>query len=146
MWSSLIWQFLHAVGSTDGRHIAIRFPPNSASSYYNYKGFFPIVLMAHVNTDYQFIYCHVGHTGCESDDVFAGTSLKRALENGNIGLQPCGRPIPYYLLGDEAFPMRPRLLKLYLHRSITTPEWIVGYRLSRPYHVVENMFGILTNR
>ena len=98
-----------------------------------------IVLMAVVDADNPVIYCDVGATGCGSDGgVFAGTSLKCALESKTIGLptdeplQPGGgRPIPYYLLRDDAFHMLPWLLKPYPHRSMTPPERIFSYRLSR---------------
>ena len=79
--------------------------------------------MAVVDADNPVIYCDVGATGCGSDGgVFAGTSLKNTLENGTIELPPdeplqpgSGRAVPCYLLGDDAFPMLPWLLKPYPH-------------------------------
>ena len=61
------WQFHHCIGAIDGKHIAIRCPPNAGSLYYNYKGFHSLVLMAVVDADYKFIYTALGSPGSASD-------------------------------------------------------------------------------
>ena len=48
--------------------------------------------------------------------------------------------------GDDAFDLRIFMQKPYGHRAIALEERIFNYRLSRARRVVENAFGILSNR
>nr|CAH7758133.1 unnamed protein product [Callosobruchus chinensis] len=49
------WQFINCGGALDGKHMRIVPPPGSGAQYFNYKNFYSIVLMALVNSDYEFI-------------------------------------------------------------------------------------------
>ena len=147
------WNFHHACGAIDGKHIAIKKPKRSGSAYYNYKGFFSIVLLGLVDADYKFLWVNVGAEGAASDaGVFNQSSLEPHLREGTLGLPPPAplpnddQDTPYFIIGDDAFPLRSYLVKPYSHRYLTHDERIYNYRCSRGRRVVENAFGILANR
>jgi len=54
------WNFPHSCGALDGKHVSCRCPNLSGSTYYNYKGFYSIVILALVDADYKFIWADVG--------------------------------------------------------------------------------------
>ena len=128
-------------------------PPKSGSLFYNYKGFYSVVLMALADADYKFLWADIGAAGSASDaQIFNSCELKECLENGSLGLpEPNTLPndnenVSYFFVGDDAFGLRPTTMKPFTLRGLTTEERIFNYRLSRAGRVVENAFGILANR
>ncbi|XP_041467424.1 putative nuclease HARBI1 [Lytechinus variegatus] len=61
------WNAPHTIGALDGKHIAIRCPADSGSIFYNYKGFYSLVMMALVDAQYRFLWIDVGAEGSTSD-------------------------------------------------------------------------------
>ena len=147
------WNFHHCVGALDGKHIAIKCPKNGGSLYYNYKGFHSIILMALVDADYKFTWVEVGCHGSAGDaQVFNNSELKEAIDTGAINfpkpdaLPGDDQPMPYFIVGDDAFALRSWLMKPFSCRNMTHEQRILNYRLSRARRIVENAFGILAHR
>lgn len=147
------WNFHHTLGAIDGKHIRIKKPPNSGSLYYNYKGFFSIVMLAVVDGNYKFLWVDVGTNGASSDSqIFNDCELKEMIEEDQLCIPPAEPlpggelDIPYFFIGDDAFALRSFMMKPYCKRDLTKEENVFNYRLSRARRIVENAFGILANR
>ena len=109
--------------------------------------------MALVDSNYRFVYAHVGVQGRVSDaGLFAHTDLLQGMEQGLLNFPPpeplanTGITVPYALVADEAFPLRSDLMKPYPFRQLDHDQRVFNYRLSRARRIVENAFGILANR
>ena len=73
------------MGALDGKHVAIRCPRHSGSKYYNYKGFYSVVMLALVDTDSRFLWADMGNNGCCSDaQTFSKCQLKQSILDETI--------------------------------------------------------------
>ena len=140
------WNFPNCIGAM---HVVMQAPARSGSYFYNYKGTHSIVLMAVVNAHYEFTLVSIGDSGRQSDGgVFAVSHIGYAMGNNLLKIPkprcPNGsnKPLPYVLVGDEAFPFREYLVKPYTKSSLATEQRITNLRISRARNVVENVFGI----
>ena len=79
----------YAVSALDGKHIAIKKPKKSGSEYFNYKGYFSLVLLALVDAEYKFLWVKVGASGSSDVQIFKCSKLQRRIEN-----RTCGLPSP----------------------------------------------------
>ena len=147
------WNFPHTCCALDGKHIACKCPPKSGSQYFNYKGFYSIVLMALVDAEYKFVWADLGSTESASDaQIYNNSEIKELAEDRTIGF-PSPDPLPndyqhglYFFIGDDAFALRDTMMKPYSLRGLDNEERIFKYKISRARRVVENAFGILANR
>ncbi|CAH1956465.1 unnamed protein product [Acanthoscelides obtectus] len=149
------WQFYNCLGAVDGKHVAIRKPLLSGSSFFNYKQYFSVVLMATVDANYRFTSVNVGSMGRFSDgNIFANSPLGKMLYNGSLDLpepKPLpgqNTPTPYVFVGDEAFPLMRNLMRPYPKARVagSYQNKVFNYRLSRARQTVESAFGILAAR
>ena len=147
------WNMPNVLGCIDGKHIRIECPKMSGTQYYNYKGFFSIVLMAVCDANYCFTLIDLGQYGSNNDSgVLANSKLGEYFENDMLKI-PKERKVgssqqllPYFLLGDEIFPLKMWLMRPYPGKGADEEQRIYNYRHSRARRCIENAFGILSAR
>ncbi|XP_047143531.1 uncharacterized protein LOC105848991 isoform X2 [Hydra vulgaris] len=138
--------FPQCVGAVDGCHIPISAPKDQATSYYNYNGWYSIVLFAVVDSRYRFIYTSVGLPGRNNDSyILQNSSLKGILES-NLFDKCCKELgdslVPLCLIGDSAFPLTRHLLKPYPENlELSEIQKNFNKILCGARRVVENAFG-----
>ena len=146
------WTFPHCIGAIDGKHVNLKCLYNSGSHFYNYKKCDSIVLLAIAGPGYEIVYADMGTNGRISDGgVFNKTSFLKGMCEGTLkttapNCLPKGKyPVPYVVVGDDAFTLRPFLMKPYA-QALTIEKRMFKYRLSRARRISENACGILSNR
>jgi hypothetical protein len=102
-----------------GKHIEIQAPQNSGSLLFNYKKTFSVVLLALVDANYKFTIIDDGRYGKSSDGgLFARSILGKSLEANTLNIPNSKpppnseEPLPFVVVGDEAFPIKKYLLDL----------------------------------
>ena len=85
--------------------------------------------------------------------VFGSTSLGLALAEGTMNFPDSDElpgtdvKFPYFIIGDEAFPLRENLMRPYSRRSLSgEAQRIFNFRLSRARLTMENAFRVLSSR
>lgn len=120
----------------------------------------------------RILYAHFGSYGHESDaGIFDRSDFKRLINDaGNplnltadLPLPGTDRPMPFFFIGDGAFPLTTHIMKPFGQRNLTDEKRIFNYRqgqgfgthgftnvpyfrLSRARRVVESTFGIMASK
>ena len=112
-------------------------------------------LMAICDARYVFTLVDVGSYGSNNDSgVFRKSAMGKAFLSQKMNVpQPYYLSdsrsygiVPYFLVGDEGFPLQEWLMRPYAGQGIPEDEVIFNYRLSRARRLIENAFGILAAR
>lgn len=156
--------FPNCIGAIDGKHIRIIRPPHSGSLYYNYKHYYSIVLLAICNANYEFTYINVGVQGKESDSaIFTQSRLFQQMNDDLLDIPTAKAlpvlhnnkstntaatiPLPYVVVGDEAFGLSSYVMRPYARAlNLDHKKKIFNYRLSRARRFIESTFGIMANK
>lgn len=129
-------------------------PPNSGSTYFNYKKTHSINLLGISDARYCFTVVDVGAEGRQSDGgIFRNSEIGKRFESNSFKLpnsrqiETGGPALPYVLVADEAFPLSTYIMRPYSRSGkLDIKKKVFNYRLSRARRVVESAFGILVTR
>lgn len=145
--------FPNCLGAIDGKHVRMIQPAGSGSTYFNYKKYFSIVLLAVCDSNYRFTYIDTGSYGKASDSsVFKNSTLLKKIKDNTLNipkskpLSTGGDSVPFTFIGDEAFGLSTYMQRPYGGKNLTQQKKIFNYRLSRARRYIECSFGILTNK
>ncbi|XP_040214550.1 uncharacterized protein LOC120944863 [Rana temporaria] len=158
IWESVVdtfWektQFPNCIGALDGKHIRVKKPPHSGSSYFNYKKYFSVVLLALSDAHLKFLFVDVGAYGSQGDGrIFRESAFGRRVHAGQLNIPesrplPCTKEpsLPLVMVADEAFGLAENLMRPYSGCGLNRQQKVYNYRLSRARHVVECAFGVCT--
>ncbi|KAM3932747.1 LOW QUALITY PROTEIN: uncharacterized protein RB166_005781 [Leptodactylus fuscus] len=144
--------FPNCIGAVDGKHVRVQKPPHSGSLYFNYKKYFSVVLMAVADATYSFIAIEVGAYGSTGDSRVLSSVLDRTVLLDQVTLPPprplpgTTHPVPFVMVGDEAFPLLENLLRPFPRSRLDARKRVFNMRLSRARRFVECAFGLMSNK
>ena len=89
-----IWNLPQCIGAIEGKHIAIKCSKKSGSNYFNYKGFFSLVILAICDAKYCFTFVDIGQYGRGNDSgVLKLSHMGTCFEDSSLNV-PEGSKIP----------------------------------------------------
>jgi len=111
---------------------------NTGSTNFNYKGSHSIILLAMCDASYNFTVVDIGAPGrCSDGGVFSSSEMGKGFVHKTLSfpiekeIDNKSGPIPYYAVGDEAFPLLENLMRPYPGRGkkrLPLNESIFNYR------------------
>ncbi|XP_050431114.1 uncharacterized protein LOC126839746 [Adelges cooleyi] len=117
------------------------------------EGSHSIIFLALCDANYNFLLVDIGAPRrCSDGGVFRNSNIGKAITQNLMDLpdpewldRVNGR-LPFYVVGDEAFPLLENLIRPYSGRGksiLLKNEEVFNYRLSRARRTIENTFGFI---
>jgi hypothetical protein len=110
-------------------------------------------LLASCDATYKFTFVDIEAYGSQSDGgVLRESVFGQRMEQDDMAVPKTDKitgtniAMSYFLVADEAFPLKQYIMRPYPGKSLTNLQRIFNYRLSRARQVIENTFGILVAR
>ena len=121
--------------------------------YLNHTGTHSVILTCIINSNYEIVYADVHSKGwIPKDGAWKNSALNVALLSGDMML-PKSKELPqsekvasYVFLADDAFPLKPFIMKSYPKNKQSLDEAVFSYRLSRVKRLGENAFGLMASK
>ena len=137
-------------GALDGTFMQIKKPTNFSDSYFCYKKFVAIIVLACVDARGVFTYINAGRPGSVGDSyTYRHCAMHHKIENEEwLSHTQCtisGINIKPYIVADAAFPLSSTLMKCF-ESGQPTYKHSFNYALIRTRRVVEQAFGRLKGR
>jgi hypothetical protein len=132
------------VGAIDGSHIPIEEPFSHHWEYFNFKGYYSMVLHGMVNARGKFIHVNCSWPGRVGDARIFENSV--IYQNADQLFPPNSyKNIRPYLIGDSAYALEEFLMKAY-ENPMTLPELEFNRIFKKSRCEVERAFGRLKER
>lgn len=144
------FNFPNCLGAIAGKHVPTTVSSSKKRDFLNYKGFTSIVLIAVCDASSKFTYIDVGAYGSQGDTAFAESNLGDSVLCDNMEFPKSrmlnGVSTPYFLVGNEGFPLDKHLMKAYGQKTISEDEQTFNYRLNQSHRCIGKAFEILCAR
>ena len=140
----------YCAGALDGTFMSLKKPTEFGDSYFCYKKFIAIIVLACVDARGIFTYINAGRPGSVGDSyTFRHSSLFQKIANGEWLSHPPkmlgGVNVKPYIVADAAFPLSATVMKCY-DANQPSQRRSFNYSLIRTRRVVEQAFGRLKGR
>ncbi|XP_043951124.1 putative nuclease HARBI1 isoform X2 [Drosophila biarmipes] len=141
----------NCLGIVGGKHVAIKKPTNSDELFLNYKGFHSVLILAICDISYRFTYIDAGAFGNGGEQyAFTKSKFGNDLLSDKLPFPQDsmlnGHEAPYFIVGNDAFPLHMRLMKQYYGKHLDEKEQVFNAKLGETLRCIENAFAILSAR